>query len=165
MHRLSKVVGVKMLAAAAALGAVGWAMTDGEASAQGKSQYHPRLHRALHELRQAHRNLKEAQGNFNGHRAEALRDVDHAIHQVERALRYSRPYGTQRAPGGTGVSVSGTSTGGTSIGSGIVKGGTSIGTGITTGGTGVGSGTPSAKTIGTRSARGVQRGVVVTRQK
>jgi hypothetical protein len=133
MHRLSKVVGVKLLAAAVALGAAGWAMTDGEAVAQTKSQHHPRLHRALHELRQAHHNLKGAQGTFGGHRSEALRDVDRAIHQVERALRYSRPNGTTNVPG---VSVTGTP--------------------IRTGGS-----VPSSITTGVRTTRGSQRGVLI----
>jgi hypothetical protein len=122
MHLMSKVAGVKILAAAAALGVVGWLSTDGEVSAQTKQQHHhPRLHRALHELRQARHNLKEASGDFGGHRAEALRDVDRAIEQVERALRYSRhhsgngtyapsssgvgtPRGTTRSPG-TGITT------------------------------------------------------------
>jgi hypothetical protein len=106
MHLMSKVVGVKILAAAAALGVVGWLSTDGEVSAQTKQQHHhQRLHRAMHELRQAHHNLKEASGDFGGHRAEALRDVDRAIEQVERALRYSRHHsgkGTY-APPGSGI--------------------------------------------------------------
>jgi hypothetical protein len=107
MHLMSRVAGVKILAAAAALGVVGWLSTDGEVSAQTKQQHHhPRLHRALHELRQAHHNLKGASGDFGGHRAEALRDVDRAIEQVERALRYSRHHsgkGTGTTPSGTGV--------------------------------------------------------------
>jgi len=93
MHLLSKAVGVKLLAIAAALGAFGWVTTDGEVSAQTKPQYqqqhHPHLHRALHELRQAHRNLKEAHGPFGGHRSEALHDVDRTIRQVERALHHA----------------------------------------------------------------------------
>jgi hypothetical protein len=111
MHLMSKVVGVKILAAAAALGVVGWLSADGEVSAQTKQQHHhhPRLHRAMHELRQARHNLKEASGDFGGHRAEALRDVDRAIEQVERALRYSRHHsgnGSKYAPSNSGVGTS-----------------------------------------------------------
>ena len=93
MHLMSKAVGVKLLAAAAAVGLFGWVTIDGEVSAQTKSttnhHSHPHLRRALHELRQAHHNLKEAHGHFGGHRTEALHDVDRAIRQVEEALHHT----------------------------------------------------------------------------
>jgi hypothetical protein len=104
MHLMSKVVGAKLLAAAGVLGMIGWLSFDGEASAQvktttsksfqgtppqGNHHHHPHLYKALHELKEARHNLKEAHGEFGGHREEALEAVHRAIHQVERAIEYS----------------------------------------------------------------------------
>ena len=48
---------------------------------------HPRLHAALHEMREARTQLKEARHDFGGHRAKALEALDNAITQVEKALK------------------------------------------------------------------------------
>jgi hypothetical protein len=53
-------------------------------------KHHPHLHHALHELRHAHTELKEARHDFGGHRAAALRDVNHAIHQIELLLKHHK---------------------------------------------------------------------------
>jgi hypothetical protein len=56
---------------------------------------HPHIHRALFELREARTELKEAAHNFGGHRKAALRDVDAAIAQLEKAMEFSgdkRPF-------------------------------------------------------------------------
>jgi hypothetical protein len=52
-----------------------------------KYSHSPHLHHALHELREAHAELKEAKHDFGGHRAKALKDVNHAIEQIELALK------------------------------------------------------------------------------
>jgi hypothetical protein len=54
-----------------------------------KFEHHPHLHRSLHELKEARVELKEAKHNFGGHREKALRDVDHAIEQLELALKFA----------------------------------------------------------------------------
>jgi hypothetical protein len=54
---------------------------------------HPHLHHALHELKHAHTQLKEAKHDFGGHREEALRSVDHAIHQVTILLEHIKKAG------------------------------------------------------------------------
>jgi hypothetical protein len=55
-----------------------------------KYPHHPHLHHALHELKHAHRQLKEARHNYGGHRQAALRDMDAAIHQIELCLKHAR---------------------------------------------------------------------------
>jgi hypothetical protein len=52
-----------------------------------KFKHHPHLHRALHELKEARVQLKEAKHDFGGHREKALKDVDHAIEQLELAIK------------------------------------------------------------------------------
>jgi hypothetical protein len=55
----------------------------GRACAEPK---HPHLHHALHEMREAHKELKEARHDFGGHREKALEALDAAIRQTEKAL-------------------------------------------------------------------------------
>ena len=55
-----------------------------------KYKHHPHLHHALHELRHAHRQLKETTHNFDGHKEAALRDIHIAIQQVEILLKHHK---------------------------------------------------------------------------
>jgi hypothetical protein len=50
----------------------------------------PKLHDALRALREAKTELKEARHDFGGHREESLKSVEHAIEQLEVALKYAR---------------------------------------------------------------------------
>ncbi len=50
---------------------------------------HPHVRHALHELHEAHKELKEAGHDFGGHREKALKDVNHAIEQLELALKFA----------------------------------------------------------------------------
>lgn len=52
--------------------------------------HHPHLHHALHELRHAHRQLKESTFDYGGHKEAALRDIHHAISQIEILLKDAR---------------------------------------------------------------------------
>jgi hypothetical protein len=61
-------------------------LAPGGAAAEPK---HPHIHRALFEMREAHRELKEANHNFGGHRDEALEALDVGIKQLEKALELS----------------------------------------------------------------------------
>jgi len=51
-------------------------------------QHSPRIHAALHELKEARHELREARHDFGGHREHALKAVDHAIHELELALQH-----------------------------------------------------------------------------
>jgi hypothetical protein len=55
-----------------------------------KYKHHPHLHHAVHELRHAHRQLKETKHNYNGHKQNALRDIHTAIQQIEALLKHRK---------------------------------------------------------------------------
>jgi hypothetical protein len=69
--------------ALASVGLVGVAT----AQAAPERERHPHLRAALHEMREAKRELEKADHDFNGHRVEALKALEHAIVQLEKALR------------------------------------------------------------------------------
>src|SRR5450432_2469301 len=48
---------------------------------------YPHMHHAIHELREARKELKEAAHDFGGHREQALLACDAAIKQIEVALK------------------------------------------------------------------------------
>ena len=61
--------------------------------AQGGIKQHPKLHRAVFEMRQAHKELDSSGFDFGGHRAEALRALQAAYEQTELALKVvGEPY-------------------------------------------------------------------------
>ena len=66
---------------------MGWFLYAPASSGQTPAQKHPHMHHALHELKQAREELKEAAHDFGGHRVMALKSVDAAIHQIELALK------------------------------------------------------------------------------
>jgi len=51
---------------------------------------HPEIHDAIASLRHAKEHLEHAKHDFGGHRAEAVRATDEAIHQLEVCLKYDR---------------------------------------------------------------------------
>jgi len=51
---------------------------------------HPQIHDALAALRNAKSHLQSAKHDFGGHRADALRATDDAIHQLEICLKYDK---------------------------------------------------------------------------
>ena len=55
-----------------------------------KKERHPHIRAAIHELREAREELKEAAHDFGGHRKEALEAVDAAIKQLELALKFDK---------------------------------------------------------------------------
>lgn len=55
-----------------------------------KYTHHPHLHHAIHELKEARTELREAKHDFGGHRERALRDVNFAIEQLELALKHAK---------------------------------------------------------------------------
>ncbi|HEV2970008.1 MAG TPA: hypothetical protein VGY55_08460 [Pirellulales bacterium] len=83
------VLGTAFLAGSALLtdGIIGIAPTPAHAD---ELEHHPHLHRAIRELREARKELKDADHDFGGHRADAVKAVDVAIDQLETALKYDR---------------------------------------------------------------------------
>ena len=59
-------------------------------SAAPQKERHPHIHRALHKLREARKDLRTGAHDFGGHRVEAIKDVDRAIRQCELCLKYDR---------------------------------------------------------------------------
>jgi len=54
------------------------------------NEHHPHIRGAIHELEEARKELQTAAHDFGGHRADALRSVDEAIHQLQLALQYDK---------------------------------------------------------------------------
>lgn len=54
------------------------------------NERHPHIRGAIHELQEAKKELQTASHDFGGHRADALRSVDEAIHQLQLALQYDK---------------------------------------------------------------------------
>jgi hypothetical protein len=78
------------------LGALGMAVYGpeglGPASVQAKpdKERHPHIRAALRELREAKLELERADHDFGGHRKEAVKAIDVAIIQLDKALKYDR---------------------------------------------------------------------------
>ena len=54
------------------------------------NERHPHIRGAIRELQEAKKELQTAAHDFGGHRADALRSVDEAIHQLQLALQYDK---------------------------------------------------------------------------
>ena len=64
------------------------AQAEPQLTIQQEEAAHPRLVRAIHEAREALRDLREAPHDFGGNRAAAMRDLEASIHSLKRALYY-----------------------------------------------------------------------------
>jgi hypothetical protein len=66
-----------------------------EKRAEEKGEKYPRLHAAVHELRRAHKYVKESQYDFGDNKQKelALKDLDRAIHQIDKALVWAKENG------------------------------------------------------------------------
>ena len=51
---------------------------------------HPQIREALESLRNSKQHLEHAAHDFGGHRVEAIKAIDEAIHQLEICLQYDR---------------------------------------------------------------------------
>jgi hypothetical protein len=51
---------------------------------------HPEIHEAINSLRHAREHLDHAAHDFGGHRVEAIRAIDEALHQLDVCLRYDK---------------------------------------------------------------------------
>lgn len=55
-----------------------------------RNEHHPHIRSAIHELQEAKHELQIAAHDFGGHRVEALRACEEAIHQLQLALQYDK---------------------------------------------------------------------------
>lgn len=79
------------LAALFALGTAGYATAahaDPEPSMKSEEMAHPRMVHAIHEMREALKELREAPDDFGGNKAAAIKDTERAIHSIRKALYY-----------------------------------------------------------------------------
>jgi hypothetical protein len=65
-------------------------LDTGTVQAKEGKERHPHIRAAIHELREAKKELEIADHDFGGHRKEAVQAVDVAIRQLEKALKYDR---------------------------------------------------------------------------
>src|SRR5579859_4871958 len=61
-----------------------------EPSAAAAREPHPEIREAIASLRRAKEHMEHAAHDFGGHRVEAIRATDVAIHQLEDCLKYDR---------------------------------------------------------------------------
>jgi hypothetical protein len=86
-----KLAGVVLLVGALLLGLGLWSGgLLGERPAQAAPERHPRIHAAIEELREARKELEKADHDFGGHRKEAIKAIDEAIIQLEKALKFDK---------------------------------------------------------------------------
>jgi hypothetical protein len=90
MGELSRRAFAKVAATGVLAGGVLTWMVGALRAAPERRERHPHIHRALEELRETRRELKDAAHDFGGHRAEALEAVDVAIRQLEVCLKFDR---------------------------------------------------------------------------
>jgi hypothetical protein len=62
----------------------------GDRSVQAAPERHPHIRAALEELREAKRELEKADHDFGGHRKEAIKAIDEALIQLEKALKFDK---------------------------------------------------------------------------
>jgi hypothetical protein len=63
-------------------------MAAPELTMKSEEAAHPRLVNAIHEMREALKELREAPHDFGGNKAAAMHDTEQAIHSLKRALYY-----------------------------------------------------------------------------
>ena len=51
---------------------------------------HPHIRHAIVELRASRMEMKEAKHDYGGHREKAIKDIDYAIEQLEKALEFAK---------------------------------------------------------------------------
>jgi hypothetical protein len=59
-----------------------------QVSIQSEEAAHPRLVKAIHEMRHALEELKAAPDDFGGHKGQAIQDTERAIHSLKKALYF-----------------------------------------------------------------------------
>jgi len=60
------------------------------AAAAAAEEHHPQIREAIGSLKRAKEHMEHAAHDFGGHRVEAIRATDEAIHQLEVCLKYDK---------------------------------------------------------------------------
>lgn len=88
MNSLNKMVAAGMLLGMGLCAQPMAASAGPEASMQSERAAHPRLVEAIHQMKEALRELEAAPDDFGGNKAAAIADTRRAIHSVKKALYY-----------------------------------------------------------------------------
>jgi hypothetical protein len=64
------------------------ALAEPQLTMRSEEMAHPRLVKAIHEMREALRELREAPDDFGGNKGAAIRDTEQAIHSLKKALYF-----------------------------------------------------------------------------
>jgi len=70
--------------------AVPTAAPQPNSAAASPAERHPEIREAIASLRRAKQHLEHGAHDFGGHRVEAIRATDEAIHQLEECLKYDK---------------------------------------------------------------------------
>jgi hypothetical protein len=87
----TRILSTGLFSAFVALGVAGRsapALADPQLSMRSEEMAHPRLVKAIHEMRDALRELREAPDDFGGNKGAAIRDTEQAIHSLKKALYF-----------------------------------------------------------------------------
>jgi hypothetical protein len=92
MSKFARVAGLGLLSGALLTGIGVISTSSGPAAApQAEAdlfEHHPKIHDAIHALREARTELLEAKHDYGGHRDEAIRGIDFSVKQLETCLKY-----------------------------------------------------------------------------
>jgi len=91
MKTSTRVLSAGAIAAFMALGLAGQArlaQAEPELSMRSEETAHPRLVKAIHEMRDALNELRAAPSDFGGNKAQAIKDTEQAIHSLKKALYF-----------------------------------------------------------------------------
>jgi hypothetical protein len=87
----TRILSTGAISAFVALGVAGYSVTalaEPQLTMRSEEMAHPRLVKAIHEMREALRELREAPDDFGGNKAAAIRDTEKAIHSLKKALYF-----------------------------------------------------------------------------
>lgn len=87
--KISRLLSVSAFCTYVALGIASHpTVAHAQLSVQSEEAAHPRLVKAIHEMREALREMREAPSDFGGNKAQAIKDTEQAIHSLKRALYF-----------------------------------------------------------------------------
>ena len=89
MKFTTRVLSAGAFSAFVALGVTGHSIVaQAQPSIQSEEAAHPRLVKAIHEMRDALKEMREAPSDFGGNKSQAIKDTEQAIHSLKRALYF-----------------------------------------------------------------------------
>jgi hypothetical protein len=87
----SRILSAGAISAVMAFGIAGYssvALADPQLTMRSEEMAHPRLVKAIHEMRDALEELRAAPDDFGGNKAVAIHDTEKAIHSLKKALYF-----------------------------------------------------------------------------